>query len=223
MATTEEEFIAKIAQRLGRAPMAAPPPRPGFRRTTPQPNPNIAGREAMADWFCREIVKIGGTAETVTGLAAATAAAAAHVAATCKLGGDVVFWDHPVALAAKDEIETVGFKPHVWPQTRELCAGAVAGITSAHVAVAETASIGLLASPQTGRLVSLLPPLHVALVPTSIMLTTVGDYFKWVGTLDRIPSAVNLISGPSRTADIELELAIGVHGPESLHVILFHD
>ncbi|MFZ5814920.1 MAG: LutC/YkgG family protein [Bacillota bacterium] len=219
---TEQEFLARIAAKRGRPVLTTPPPRPGHVRSKPVPPANMSGREAMADWFAREVAKLTGTVDIVTGLEAAGQAAAAHIARTCARG-DVIFWDDPIALSARAGVEAEGFTAHVWPQDRMRCAGAVAGVTTALLGVAETGSIALNASPRNGRIVSLLPPLHVAILPTSRLVATVGDYFKAVATLGSLPAALNLVTGPSRTADIELELSIGVHGPASLHVVLYHD
>lgn len=222
MALTEQEFLFRLAARRGRPILQSPPPRPGHVRANPVPPANMAGQEAMADWFARELTKLTGTVEIVTGLEAAGQAAAAHIARVCS-PGDVVLWDDPIALSARAELEAAGFAPHVWPQGRHRCAWSVAGVTTALFAVAETGSIALNASAQNGRIVSLLPPLHVAILPTSRLLATVGDYFKMVAVMDHLPAALNLVTGPSRTADIEMELSIGVHGPASLHVVLYHD
>lgn len=222
MALTEKEFLARIAARRGRPVLESPPPRPGHVRARPVPPANMAGREAMADWFARELTRLSGTVEIVTGLEAAGQAAAAHIARVCA-PGDVIFWDDPIARSAQPPIEAAGFTAYLWPQERFRCAGAVAGVTTALFAVAETGSIALNSSAAHGRIVSLLPPLHVAIVPTSRLLATVGDYFKEVAAMDHLPAALNLVTGPSRTADIEMELSIGVHGPASLHVVLYDD
>ncbi len=72
-----------------------------------------------------------------------------------------------------------------------------------------------------GRLVPLLPPVHIALAPTSALTT---DLFTWTaGRGGAMPSALTLVSGPSKTADIEQTMAIGVHGPKRLIVILYQD
>lgn len=222
MALSEKEFLAKIAERRGRAVLQTPPPRPGHVRAKPVPPVNMSGREAMADWFTRELSKLTGTVDLVSGLEAAGQAAAAHIAKVCA-PGDVILWDDPIALAARPGLEAAGFSVHVWPQDRYRCAGAVAGVTSALLAVAETGSVALNHGQKNGRIVSLLPPLHLAIVPTSRLVATVGDYFKTVALLDQLPAALNLVTGPSRTADIELELSIGVHGPATIHVVLYHD
>jgi len=109
---------------------------------------------------------------------------------------------------------------------RELAAGADradllaagAGITAAQWGIAETGTIVLDADAERSRLCSLLPPVHIALLPVTRILATLGEALK---TLPRpLPHAVTLVTGPSRTADIELQLVVGVHGPRELHVVL---
>jgi L-lactate dehydrogenase complex protein LldG len=104
---------------------------------------------------------------------------------------------------------------------RAFCAAADAGITGVDAALAETGTIVVSSGPGRSRLVPLLPPVHIALAPTSKLTT---DLFTW--TADRsgaMPSSLTLISGPSKTADIEQTMAIGVHGPKRLIVILYQD
>lgn len=220
---TEKEFLAALARKLGRAPLASPPPRPGHGRMKPPPAPNMAAREARADWFTRELGKLTGTVARAGSLTEAGQAAAAYVAEHCTPGGEVMLWNDPVALSAQEPLERAGFTVHVGGGDRMIYARSVAGITSALLGVAETGSIALAASPVNKRLTSLLPPVHIAILPTSRLLATVGEYFRTAAGLERMPAALNLITGPSRTADIELELAIGVHGPGALHVVLFDD
>lgn len=224
MTVSEKEFLESIARKMGRAPMTAPPPpRPGHVRKAPVAPANMSTRDQMAEWFASELAKLTGTVERAASLQAAGEAVAAQIAKTCTPGGDVVLWNDEIALSAKAPLEAAGFKCYVWPQDRWRCAGAVAGVTSATYAIAETGSIALAATPTQGRMVSLLPPLHVAIVPTSRLVATAGDYFRTVALREKMPAALNLVTGPSRTADIELELSIGVHGPENLHAVLLED
>lgn len=102
---------------------------------------------------------------------------------------------------------------------RAFCAAADAGITGADALLAETGTVVISSGPGKSRLVPLLPPVHIALAPT-IKLTT--DLFTWTaGRGAAMPSSLTLISGPSKTADIEQTMAIGVHGPKRLIVILY--
>jgi L-lactate dehydrogenase complex protein LldG len=101
---------------------------------------------------------------------------------------------------------------------RAFCAAADAGITGVDAALAETGTIVVSSGPGKSRLVSLLPPVHIALVPTSCLTV---DLFTWTAARGAMPASVTLISGPSKTADIEQVMAIGVHGPKRLIVILY--
>ena len=102
---------------------------------------------------------------------------------------------------------------------RDFCASADAGLTSADAALAETGTIIVTSGPGKSRLVSLLPPVHLALVPTAVLTT---DLFTWtVGFNRQLPANLNFISGPSKTADIEQTMAVGVHGPKRFIVILY--
>jgi L-lactate dehydrogenase complex protein LldG len=78
----------------------------------------------------------------------------------------------------------------------------------------------LLAAKTQPRTASLLPPIHVAILRPEQILRGLDDLFALLATGDELSSAVTLITGPSRTADIELTLVVGVHGPQQLHVIL---
>ena len=102
---------------------------------------------------------------------------------------------------------------------RDFCATADAGLTSADAALAETGTIIVTSGPGKSRLVSLLPPVHIALVPTAVLTT---DLFTWAAAFNRqLPANLNFISGPSKTADIEQTMAVGVHGPKRFIVVLY--
>ena len=96
------------------------------------------------------------------------------------------------------------------------------GITSVAWAVAETGSLAVASGPGTERMASLLPPVHVAIVEESQVLADLFDLFARLDQegLDRLPSNLVMITGPSKTGDIELKLTTGVHGPGVWHVII---
>jgi L-lactate dehydrogenase complex protein LldG len=87
-----------------------------------------------------------------------------------------------------------------------------AGVTEADYAVAETGTLAVRHSPQHGRLLSLVPFVHVAVVEPRIFVPDLIDLFDRL-TKDGCGSGVTLISGPSKTADIEMNTVTGVHGP----------
>ncbi len=104
---------------------------------------------------------------------------------------------------------------------REFCAIADVGITTADAAFAETGSLVLTSGRGKSRFTSLLPPVHIALVPVSCMKS---DIFAWEqGMNKKMPGWVGFISGPSKTGDIEGILILGVHGPKKFIVVLYED
>lgn len=103
---------------------------------------------------------------------------------------------------------------------RQLCASCDFGITSADYALANTGSLVMLASPAEQRLVSLLPPVHIAVLPVSRLLSSLDELLVVLPNPAEQTSSMVLITGPSRSADIELILVRGVHGPGEIHVVL---
>lgn len=96
---------------------------------------------------------------------------------------------------------------------------AVLGITGAEAALVDTGSVVLAHGPGRGRLVSLLPPIHVALVSIDRLHATLGACWAATPAPFRDSANVVVVTGPSRTADIEMTLTRGVHGPRLVHVV----
>ncbi len=105
-------------------------------------------------------------------------------------------------------------------ELRAACASADIGITSADYALADTGSLVLFSSTEEARMISLLPPVHVAVVPRARLLTGLDELFSLVPRPAGRSSSMLLITGPSRTADIEQILVRGVHGPGEIHVVI---
>jgi L-lactate dehydrogenase complex protein LldG len=104
---------------------------------------------------------------------------------------------------------------------RGFCAEADVGLTGADAALAETGSVILKMDAQQSRLASLLPPVHIVLLPASKIIP---DIFTWTANRnEEMPSQLVIISGPSKTADIEQTLVVGVHGPKRFIVIVYDD
>jgi L-lactate dehydrogenase complex protein LldG len=93
-----------------------------------------------------------------------------------------------------------------------------AGVSTALYGLADTGSVVLAASPEEPRANSLLPAVHVSLLAEDRILPGLDELFEAVG--GDLPSALAIVTGPSRSADIEQKLAVGVHGPREVHVVL---
>ncbi len=105
-------------------------------------------------------------------------------------------------------------------ELRAACAIADAGITSADYALADTGTLVMLSSIEEARVISLLPPVHLAIVPRDRILTGLDELLTVLPDPAAITSSMVLITGPSRTADIEQILVRGVHGPGEVHVVV---
>src|SRR5262245_52514263 len=108
----------------------------------------------------------------------------------------------------------------VAPSSSELF-GIDIGITTAQAAIAETGTLVLDSTRERNRLISLVPPVHIAIVEAAKIYSTLGETLSMLQSENEISPVVTFITGPSRTADIELTLAIGVHGPQELYVIIY--
>ena len=99
-------------------------------------------------------------------------------------------------------------------------ARASCGITGALAGLADTGSLVVSSGPTRSRLASLLPPTHIALLRVADLYPSLPDLFAAQPGIAQAGSNVVIITGPSRTADIELTPVFGVHGPKSLQVVL---
>jgi L-lactate dehydrogenase complex protein LldG len=106
---------------------------------------------------------------------------------------------------------------------RQIAIAAGVGVSGVDYALADTGTLVLLARKGQARSISLVPPVHIAIVKPDQMISGLDDLFQLLrfekGVSD-LGSAVTFITGPSRTADIELTLVVGVHGPQELHVVI---
>jgi L-lactate dehydrogenase complex protein LldG len=104
-------------------------------------------------------------------------------------------------------------------ELRELCARADVGITSAEYALADTGTLVMFSTQEEARMISLLPPMHLAVVRRDRILSGLDELMTLAPMPGERSSSMVLITGPSRTADIEQILIRGVHGPGALHVV----
>jgi len=104
---------------------------------------------------------------------------------------------------------------------REARDGDAVGVTGAFAAIAETGTLMVVSGPDTPANVSLLPETHIAIVRAERIVKHMEDAWELArAELGQLPRAVNFISGPSRTGDIEQVIILGAHGPYRVHLIL---
>ncbi len=206
-----ERLLAAVRDALADVAPSAPPSDPGASLTV--------DRRTLADRFTAEARAVGTTVHI-----ARTARDAASTLATilAALGAArIVAWPTPLARNVTLAAATPDLDVLLAASGTDLAAIARAdvGITEADALVAASGTLVLRAA-SGARTVSLLPPVHVAVVPCARLVADLTTALRLVRRGDPPDACVTLVTGPSRTADIEKKLVVGVHGPCALHVIL---
>lgn len=182
------------------------------------PQPDVAEDRAAA--FSVQAQKMASTVDRVATLAEVPGAVL-HYLDGLKLTRRAVAWtslgDLPWAAQGLD----VECRPPVREPQADREHGDLVGITGCFVAIAETGSLMLLSGPDTFASAALLPETHIAVVPVSRIVANLEEAFaRMRAEHGELPRATNIISGPSRTGDIEQTIVLGAHGPYRVHVIL---
>jgi L-lactate dehydrogenase complex protein LldG len=130
----------------------------------------------------------------------------------------VIVGQSPVVdpLGLVDQMSALGIEA-LSTTSRDAFFAADIGITGVAYLIAETGSVIVTTSPETPRSHSLLPPVHIAIATRAQILADLFDLFN---ALPSPPACLTVITGPSKTGDIELRLVTGVHGPGEVHVII---
>jgi len=124
------------------------------------------------------------------------------------------------ASAADELPELVGYTQPVESFKEDLFTTIDVGVTSTRGGIAETGAVVLWPTPAEPRLMSLVPPVHVAVLDADSIYDSMNAMMAAENWADGMPTNALLISGPSKTADIEFTLVFGVHGPKELIVLI---
>jgi L-lactate dehydrogenase complex protein LldG len=198
-AQPEPSELEAVADYLARHPAGPRPPMP-------------ADAAGLAARFIEEARLLATTVEEVETLADAPAAAERYLSAN-GLPARAVAWRALESLPWAEAGLAVEFRQ---PRDADLV-----GITGCFCATAETGSLVLLSGPGTEVSAALLPQTHIAVVPASRIVAGHEEAFGLMrAERGELPRAVNFVSGPSRTADIEQTVVLGAHGPYRVHAIV---
>jgi len=180
--------------------------------------------------FCRELTAAGGQAHVVPDGTAAVSRVLALVreraVGRVLLGRERFLDSLPLAPALRTAgVEVVLIDSLKEGGQREAFFGADLGLSGVDFLIAETGSVALRTRPDQPRSLSLLPPVHIAVAHRGQLVPDLFDLFeKHLGEhQDGLPACLSLITGPSKTGDIELRLVTGVHGPGEIHVIVVEE
>lgn len=204
-----EQVLAQIRQSLGRSGPVTTPivPLPG---TGPRP----AFEGDVVERFVAKMLEKSATVERLASLAELGAAVARFVA----------------AVPAAPRLRVSGALSGIaWPPGLDVLHGAArredeTSVTPCFAAVAESGGIVTLSGPDTPSTLNFVPDNHLVVVQVSQVLPHFEDLWARLRASGRpMPRTVNIISGPSRTADIEQTIQLGAHGPRRLHILLIAD
>ena len=214
MSQSREEILTRIRAALSgnaRTPASPLPP-------TTRVAPRVAGNaEAEIDLLLAEIGKLGGRAQRIVGreelrLCLSNLVRDENVK-------KVTLWQTRELKEFDLEGEFASLGVEIVPPDadKRVLAGCDLGVTDADAALPETGTLVLRASGEHLQMVSLLPRIHLAIVRPTALRADLHQVLEEV----KGDKHVHFISGPSRTADIEKTLAIGVHGPKALYVWVY--
>jgi L-lactate utilization protein LutC len=208
---SREHILHRVRTALGRSAGQGPDPAPPVRARIPD-----VDMQARVESLLQKVAALSGK----TRQAESPGAARAYVAALLN-GRRAVASNAPfLAECGIPDLPGVCSRVSGREALRELCATADIGLTSADYALADTGTLVMLSSREEARMISLLPPVHVALVPRARVLTGLDELFTILPRPAEQTSSMVLITGPSRTGDIEQFLVRGVHGPGEIHVVV---
>jgi L-lactate dehydrogenase complex protein LldG len=216
VSSARDRILARVRAALGRGgPLPAAEAEPLHAYLAQHP----AGPRPPSDWeplarFRERALALSSTVEEIETLASVPAAVARYLA-RLNLPTQAVVWPELAQL----DWTAAGIEA----QARAPTGTDLVGVTGCFCALAETGTLLQLSAPQRPAATSLLPETHIAIVPVARIVNGMEDAWALVRKeCGRLPRAVNFISGPSRTADIEQTIVLGAHGPYRVHILVVH-
>lgn len=202
---------------------------PGGQTKTPEvPEPGAGPHDfpSILDGLARELAAVNVSFHRASGMDDATEFVK-HVVREREVKS-AIFWDHPL-------LEFADIKTTLAGQGVDVCdskapaacldaASADLGVTAVNAVIAQTGTLAVFAAKGRQRLVSLVPPTHLAVFTPDMLVPDISALPEKMraaaGPDGKLPSAVHLITGPSSTADIEQIKVFGVHGPVAVYILL---
>ncbi|MCR6110282.1 lactate utilization protein C [Bacillus sp. A301a_S52] len=230
----KDTFLTNVANQLGRKRQTSSVSLPKWKKS-PQYNVfSELSEDALLDEFVKQCEAIH-TEVIVTEMK--------ELNKVCEqvihdLGGEsLVYWEDPRFIkygidSVLEKKRQTGMDIYEWASTKgafniEKAERANIGLTFSDVTLAESGTVVLFSDKGKGRSVSLLPKTYMAIIPKSTLvprMTQATDIIhERIKAGEKPPSCINFISGPSNSADIELRLVVGVHGPVRVTYVVIED
>ena len=182
-----------------------------LKKSKPNLMPVIDGD--LVEHFVKKVEAVHGTLSRVTGMDQVSAVVARHVKQH-----DLAF---ELVVAPDPELESIPWSNRFAVERRAACGDDRVSVTGAFAGIAETGTLVLLSGPESPTTLNFLPDDHIIVLKTERIVAHVEDVWARIRKeRKKMPRTVNCITGPSKTADVELTIQEGAHGPRRLHVIL---
>ncbi|HEX9586043.1 MAG TPA: LUD domain-containing protein [Gammaproteobacteria bacterium] len=215
MSTRRERVLADIREALKRRG-----PLPSSvtdaletRLTKPRPNLKPAIHGDPAEQFIRKVEAVHGALTRVEDIVQVSAVVAGHV--------EQHGLPFELVVAPDPELEAIAWSNRFAVERRAARGADRVSVTGAFAGVAETGSLVLLSGPESPTTLNFLPDDHIIVLRTARIVLHMEDVWARIRReCVSMPRTVNFITGPSKTADVELTIQEGAHGPRRLHVIL---
>lgn len=217
MTDARDGMLRAVRHALGRdaAPLDAAAVARDHARTVTGPSPHQSWSEPDVDRFLERFERASGTWAAVADMAAVPDAVAHYLERPQEVR---------LRSAAHPDLRAL-----VWPPEWEVAEGPIGAadwpvaIGRAWAGIAETGSLVMPGSAERPTTLNFLPDTHILLLRRSEVIDTMETMWERLLGEGALPRAVNVITGPSRTADVEQTLQLGAHGPRRLHLLLLND
>ena len=211
MSDARQKFLESVREAVREGNRAGAPPLPerggvGYQGAGADPVMKLRDELAAAGGVPHLVADAAGAVAAVVGVVRQ------HGARRVLLAGGP-FID---SLDLKSALSAIGVEVIPPDAPREALFAADLGVTGVEAVVAETGTIVLATRPDQPRAASLLPPVHVAVARRDQIVADLFDVLSG----GEVPACLTLITGPSKTGDVELQLVTGVHGPGEVHLVL---
>ncbi|MEX2647872.1 MAG: lactate utilization protein [Alphaproteobacteria bacterium] len=215
MSASRDDILGRVRKALGRTDPAAVEDRLARHAPNLVPARGLVGHEDRVALFRAMAGEVGGTSERLASMAELPAAIARYLASQ-NLPAEAAIAPDPFLDALP-----WGGAPMLKLRRGRTEGDDLVGITGAFGAVAETGTLVILSGPANPTTLNFLSETHVVVLPTRHVAGTYEEIWARLRAEHAvIPRTVNLITGPSRTADIEQTIQRGAHGPRRLHIVL---
>jgi L-lactate dehydrogenase complex protein LldG len=174
-----------------------------------------ADSDALTERFMTKAAQVSATAARVDTLDDVPAAVAAYL-------GEGGFAQSTLLVAAA--LDSLPWPEGTAARAADARADGMTSVTPSFAAIAETGSVVLLSSPTTPTSLNFVVAQHIVVVKRSAIVATMEQVWSRLRASGQpMPRTVNVVTGPSRTADVEQVVQVGVHGPQRVHLIVCND